>query len=449
MPGARATTPATPPAGSIRPAARAAGITRRIPARGPVAVVVKGYPRLSETFIAQEILALERRGLDLVIVSLRRPTDRFTHPIHAEIRSPVRYLPEYLHEAPGRVLGAWRRARRLPGYRRARATWLADLARDRTRNRVRRFGQALVLAAELGAVESIHAHFLHTPASVARYAGAMLGIGWSFSAHAKDVWTTPDWEKREKLADARFGVTCTRANQEHLAALAPSPGAVELVYHGLDPRRFPSRMAERAARDGSDPADPVRILSVGRLVDKKGFDDLLAALAMLPPELAWTLDVVGGGPLEERLRRQAAALGLGERVRWRGSLPHDRVVEYAVRADLFALASRISPGGDRDGLPNVLMEAQLLGAACVATRVSAIPELIEHEVNGLLAPPRDSGALAAALERAIADPALRARLAGTGRRTVAARFSFEEGIERIAAKLEAGPASKHLEPRGS
>ena len=143
----------------------------------PTAIVVKGYPRLSETFIAQEILALERRGIELVIVSLRHPTDRFTHPIHAEIRSPVLYLPEYLHEAPRRVLRAWSAVRRRHGYGRARATWLADLARDRTSNRVRRFGQAMVLAAEIGRIESIHAHFLHTPSSVARYASAMLGVG--------------------------------------------------------------------------------------------------------------------------------------------------------------------------------------------------------------------------------------------------------------------------------
>ena len=403
----------------------------------PVAVVVKGYPRLSETFIAQEILALERRGIEIVIVSLRRPTDRFTHPMHAEIRSPVHYLPEYLHEAPGRVLRAWNTVRRLPGYARARAMWLADLARDRTRNRVRRFGQALVLAAELGRVESIHAHFLHTPASVARYASAMLGIGWSFSAHAKDVWTTPDWEKREKLADARFGVTCTRVNLEHLAALAPSPDTVELVYHGLDRERFPARVVERPPRDGSDPLDPVRILSVGRLVEKKGFDDLLGALAALPPALAWTLDVVGGGALEAPLRRQAAALGLGERVRWHGSLPHDRVLEHFAGADLFALASRVCADGDRDGLPNVLMEAQLLGAACVATRVSGTPELIAHEVNGLLVPPRDVAALAAALERAIVAPGLRARLSEEGRRVVATQFSFEDGVARIAARLTA------------
>ena len=412
--------------------------------RRPVAVVVKGYPRLSETFIAQEILALERLGIKIVIVSLRRPTDRFTHPIHAEIRSPVHYLPEYLHEAPGRVLRAWGTARRLPGYARARSLWLADLARDRTRNRVRRFGQALVLAAELGRVESIHAHFLHTPASVARYASAMLGIGWSFSAHAKDVWTTPDWEKREKLADARFGVTCTRANLDHLMALAPSPDTVELVYHGLDRGRFPALAEERPPRDGSDPSNPVRILSVGRLVEKKGFDDLLGALATLTPALAWTLDIVGGGALEARLRRKATALGIGERVRWHGSLPHDRVVEHFAGADLFALASRIGADGDRDGLPNVLMEAQLLGAACVATRVSGTPELIEHEVNGLLVTPRDTGEMAGALERAMADPGLRGRLAEAGRRVVTTRFSFEDGIARIAARLA---AASHPAPR--
>ena len=417
--------------------------------RRPVAVVVKGYPRLSETFVAQEILALERRGIELVIVSLRRPTDRFTHPIHAEIRSPVHYLPEYLHEAPARVLRAWSAARRLPGYPLARSMWLSDLARDRTRNRVRRFGQALALAAELGRVESLHAHFLHTPASVARYASAMLGVGWSFSAHAKDVWTTPEWEKREKLADARFGVTCTRANLDHLAALAPSPDAVDLVYHGLDRDRFPARVAERPPRDGTDPSDPVRLLSVGRLVEKKGFDDLLAALSKLSPTHAWTLDVVGGGALDARLRKQAAALGIGERVRWHGSLPHDRVVGHFAGADLFVLASRIGADGDRDGLPNVLMEAQLLGAACVATRVSGTPELIEHEVNGLLVAPRDPGAMAVALERAIVDPALRARLAGAGREVMATRFSFEDGVGRIAARLTSASAPPaHPDPTG-
>src|SRR5262250_3011566 len=128
-----------------------------------VVFVLKGYPRLSETFVAQEIRGLEKAGLRIRIVALRRPTERKTHPIVAEIRAPVGYLPEYLYREPLRVIAGWRRARRLAGYRSARRAWLADLGRDPTPNRMRRFGQALVLAAELPeSVERLHAHFLHT-----------------------------------------------------------------------------------------------------------------------------------------------------------------------------------------------------------------------------------------------------------------------------------------------
>ncbi|MBV9634935.1 MAG: colanic acid biosynthesis glycosyltransferase WcaL, partial [Methylobacteriaceae bacterium] len=214
---------------------------------GRVAFVLKGYPRLSETFIAQEIEALEERGLDILIVSLRRPADTATHPVHRRVRAAVHHLPEYLRNEPGRVWRAWRKVRRLPSYGAVYRTWRADLRRDRTPNRVRRFGQALVLAAELPAdIGHLHAHFLHTPASVARYAAALRGVDWTVSAHAKDIWTTPEWEKREKLADARWAVTCTRVGQQHLAALAPQPDKVALVYHGIDLERFPP-FADRTA----------------------------------------------------------------------------------------------------------------------------------------------------------------------------------------------------------
>ncbi len=218
-----------------------------LPAGGRVAFVLKGYPRLSETFIAQEILALERRGLDILIVSLRHPTDSRTHPVHAEIRAPVLYLPEYLHREPMRVMRAWLRIRRRPEYRDARKLWLRDLARDFTANRIRRFGQALVLASELPEdVGRLHAHFLHTPSSVTRYAAVLRGLPWTGSAHAKDIWTTPEWDLREKLASCAWLVTCTATNCEHLSALAPQ-GRVELVYHGLDLRRFPPMPLERPA----------------------------------------------------------------------------------------------------------------------------------------------------------------------------------------------------------
>jgi len=396
---------------------------------------LKGYPRLSETFIAQEIAALERRGLDILIVSLRRPTDSHRHPVHGEIRARVLYLPEYLLLEPLRTLQAWLKVRKRPTYKQTRGLWLQDLARDPTPNRVRRFGQALVLAAELPAgIERLHAHFLHTPASVTRYAAALLGLPWTGSAHAKDIWTTPEWEKREKLASCEWLVTCTRANREHLAALAP-PGRVELVYHGIDLARFPSANSPRTIRDGRNPADPAVILSVGRLVEKKGTEVLLQARARIAPELHWRFVHVGGGPLKRRLSRLALELGISPRVEWRGALTQEKVLVEYRDADLFALASRIAADGDRDGLPNVLAEAQSQALACVATRVSAIPELVRDGQTGILVGENDPDALARALEALIASPARRRALGQAGQSRVLESFALDANIEVLACKF--------------
>ncbi len=400
-----------------------------------VAFVLKGYPRLSETFIAQEIHALERRGLDIEIVSLRHPTDPNHHPIHDEIAAPVRYLPEYLRDEPRRVARAWQRSRRLPGYARARAIWLADFKRDRTRNRVRRFGQALVLADELDPeVDQIHAHFLHTPGSVARYTSLLRDLPWTVSAHAKDIWTTPEWEKREKLESCRWAVTCTAANASHLSALAP-PEKVTLVYHGYDPTRFPAYAPPYSRRDGSDPDQPVRLLSVGRAVVKKGYDLLLTALARLPDDLHWHFAHIGGGPLRTALANQARDLGLEARITWCGPLAQDRVLAHYREHDLFVMPSKIAADGDRDGLPNVLMEAQSQSLACVATRVSAIPELIENGVTGCLVPSEDSDALARALTELMTQPARRRALAQAGAARVGRDFGYAAGIDVLADKF--------------
>ena len=402
---------------------------------GRVAFVLKGYPRLSETFIAQEIAALERLGLAILIVSLRHPTESRTHPIHAEIRAPLLYLPEYLSDGAMRVVRAWWRVRRLPGYRAARAVWLRDLWRDRTASRVRRFGQALVLAHEVPAdVVRLHAHFLHTPASVTRYAATIRGLVWSGSAHAKDIWTTPEWDLREKLASCEWLVTCTGTNREYLDTLAPA-GRVELVYHGLDLDRFPMRPGSRLTRDGSASDQPVQILSVGRLVEKKGTDVLLDALALLPTALHWRLVHVGGGPLREALAQRARSLGIADRISWRGAMTQDQLlVEYGA-ADLFALASRIAHDGDRDGLPNVLMEAQSQGLPCVATDVSAIHELINDGATGVLVEPESPSTLASALATLIADPARRRVLGEAGRTRVATEFGMQSNLARLAGKF--------------
>jgi len=403
--------------------------------RGTVAVVLKGYPRLSETFIAQEIAALEKRGLQIMIVSLRFPTDRSIHPVHREIRASLLYLPEYLWRQPLRVLRAWWRARRFDSYRQVRALWLKDLVRDPTPSRFRRFGQAMVLACELPQeVSRLHVHFLHSPASVVRYAALFRGLPWSGSAHAKDIWTSPEWDLRQKLAVCDWLVTCTETNRAHLAALAPA-GRVELVYHGLDLARFPAPRVQRPARDGRDSADPVIILSVGRTVEKKGFDVLLEALARIPAALQWRFIHVGGGPLRAALEAQAKRLGIADRITWRGSLSQDVLLPEYQRADLFALACRIAADGDRDGLPNVLVEAQSQALPCVATTVSAIPELIRDANTGLLVPPESPEAMARAIESLIRDPSRRRQLGDAGRARVALEFDINGNIERLAGKF--------------
>jgi glycosyltransferase involved in cell wall biosynthesis len=400
--------------------------------RRRIAVVVKGYPRLSETFIAQELRGLEEAGLDLVIVSLRHPTDRKRHPVHDQIRAPVIYLPEYLYQEPGRVLrglwaAVWRR-----GFGAVFRGFLGDLRRDFTPNRVRRLGQAVVLAREFPAgCDWIYAHFIHTPASVADYAGRMLGVPVSVSAHAKDIWTLPDWELAGKLARVRWAVTCTRTGYDHLRALAADPSCVHLSYHGLNLSAFGPNPVARPPRDGSRADDPVTILSVGRAVPKKGYDVLLRALALLPGDLHWRFVHIGGGEERPALKALAVELGLGDRVLFEGAMDQSEVLAAYRKADLFALACRIMADGDRDGLPNVLVEAASQRLCCVSTTISAIPELFTDGENGLLVPPEDPAALALALVRAIGDPDLRGRLGADAEARVRTTLDYHRSIAQL------------------
>ena len=407
-------------------------------AGGRVAVVLKGYPRLSETFVAQEIQGLETRGLAIEIWSLRRPTDRILHPVHRAIRAPVRYLPEYLYEAPWRVLRALAWGVRQPGFRAAATAFGRDLRREPTPNRIRRFGQAAILARELDPrTRHLHVHFLHTPASVTRYAALLSGRSWTFSAHAKDIWTIPDWEKREKLAEARWGVTCTAEGHANLAAAAPEPTRVSLLYHGLDLARFPSPHGTRAPRDGSDPGDPVRIVSVGRAVPKKGYDDLIAALAALPPDLHWRFAHVGGGSLLADLAARADAVGLGGRGTFLGPKGQPDILALLREADMFVLPAKEGPDGDRDGLPNVLMEAASQGLAIVATRFAAIPEFLRDGEDGLLVPPGDWAALSNAINLLVRDPCRRGALGRSGEARLRTSFGAESGLDWLAGRLRA------------
>ena len=400
-----------------------------------LAVLVKGWPRLSETFIAQELVALQDAGHRFDIWSLRHPTDAKRHPLHDRFKGQVRYLPEYLYQEPERVARARDTARDLPGYDRAYQVWREDLRRDPTRNRVRRFGQACVLAAELpAATAGLYAHFMHTPSSVARYAAIMRGLPWSFAAHAKDIWTSPDWEKREKLQaatyGAAFGATCTAIGARHLRALADDPGRVDLIYHGLDLNRFPAP-PQRPVRDADG---PFHMLSVGRLVEKKGFDRLIDAFALLPPTLNWHWTHIGGGTLDLALRSRASAAGLAERITWKGACDQPEVIAAMRAADLFVLPSRIAEDGDRDGLPNVLMEAASQHLPILSTPVSAIPEFIVPGQHGMLSQD-DPQALAQAIVRLARNPQDTARMASAAYDRLLAEFRMDPGIARLSARL--------------
>lgn len=415
------------------PGCRSPGRDVSEPAQPIIVVLLKGYPRLSETFIAQELLGLEKAGFQLRLFSMRRPTDKKRHPVHDEIKAPVTYLPEYLHEEPLRVLRSVVKVMTRRGFWSAFRAFFADLRRDRTRNRLRRFGQAAVLAAEWpDGADWLHAHFIHTPASVAGYASLLTGIPWSCSAHAKDIWVSADWDLTEKLSAMQWVVTCTRAGFERLHHLDAAKGNVHLSYHGLDLKRFGVFTGTPSGANGSDPANPVRILTVGRAVEKKGFDVLLQALHRLPQDLHWRLDHVGGGEKLGALGELAEQLGLAERITWNGPLDQAEVLQLYRRSDIFALACRIAADGDRDGLPNVLVEASSQHLMSLSTNISGVPELLEDGRTGMIVPSEDPHAFAIALESAIRDPMLRHRLGVAAEARVRQDFNFHDSIDQLS-----------------
>lgn len=408
-----------------------------------VACIVKGYPRLSETFIAQELKALEDAGIPLEIYSLRRPTDTQRHPLHAQIRAPVHYLPEYLYRHPYRVIAGFLHAWRTRRWRALLPIFWRDFRRDCSFNRIRRLGQAVVLAREITPDRNwLYVHFLHTPASVAYYAAILTDLPWSCSAHAKDIWTLQKWEIAEKLTHMQWLVTCTQANENYLRSISEPADAprgnnlkeqkvqtvqkVKLLYHGLDLHRFPPPPASK-----NSTTDTLNILSVGRAVPKKGYDILLRALAQLPTDLCWQFVHIGDGPLRAQLQQQAQTLNLAPRMQWLGARSFNEVLTCYRAADLFILPSRIDANGDRDGMPNVLLEAMSQALPCIATNISGIPELITTEQNGLLVPSEDADTLAHQILRASKDPILRHRLGTAGQTTVTTHFSLTANINNL------------------
>jgi colanic acid/amylovoran biosynthesis glycosyltransferase len=400
------------------------------PGRRPIAYVLKMYPRLSETFVLNELLELERQGVELRIFSLKDPADDVAHEEVQLLRAPVTYVRwrEVLTvaRAHARVFSHSPLA-----YVRA----LVPALRRRRFSSVKYFLKAGVVADHVRRedIAHVHAHFASSAASVALDVHRLTGVPYSLTAHAKDIYRHElDLDYlRTKLDRARFAVTVSDYNREHLARLG-ARGVVR-IYNGIDLRRF--------APNGVGRAEPALVLAVGRLVEKKGFDVLVRACGLLRADgVPFRCLIVGKGELARDLRELVSTLGLEQDVELAGALPREQLVELFSRASVLAAPCVIGSDGNRDGLPTVVTEAMALKVPVVATPVTGIPELVVDGRTGLLVAERDAKALAAAIRRLLEDPTTAGRLAEAGRERVERNFDLRENVRQLRMLLEGAPS---------
>lgn len=395
-----------------------------MPAAGPrFAFVVKTFPKLSETFILEEILGLEQMQVALALFALESPRDEIRQDAVARVRAPLSVLPR-----------ADAAATHLRALRRHPVRWLRALAFCASRREgfcAVQFAQgvALGMAVEAEGIGHIHAHFASEPSAVAEIASRLAQVPYSISAHAKDIYVADAKVLRRKLRGARFLVTCTGHNLQHIMGLDAPCERLHLMYHGIDSARF---CAVRRTEESTAPL----ILAVGRLRAKKGFDTLVRACAALREKgSAFRCEIVGYGEERERLEQLIDELALGDCVRLAGSMNHTALRERYQAASIFAAPCRITRDGDRDGIPNVMLEAMAMELAVVATPVSGIPEVVVDGVNGLLVAPDDPAALANALSTLIAQPGMRSALGVRARTTVVERFDNAHNLHTLFALL--------------
>jgi glycosyltransferase involved in cell wall biosynthesis len=396
--------------------------------RPDLVVVVNGFPRLSETFVLQELLELESRGLNLMVMALARPQEVVQQDDLARLRAPVEYVPALIGARRKLAARASHAALLVHGRERYLAA-VADIVTspDYTRTRL---DQAALVAHRLVRLgrPPLYIHFAHKPGTLGRFAARLAGVPYALSCHAKDIWLTPPDELRRKLQDARVVLTCTREGAAELERHAAGATPVRLVHHGTEipaapPRRVPA------------PGAP-RILTVGRLVPKKGHDVLIAAAAALREQrAAFELRIAGDGPEWPRLQRLVHELELGDRVVFLGPLTPAEVREELAAASVFALACRRTPDGDRDGLPNVVLEAMAGELPVVSTTLAGVAEAIQDGASGLLVPPEDPGALAAALQLFLDDRALAAQLGRGAAERVRSSFDRRHTLPHVFTAL--------------
>lgn len=410
------------------------------PLRPPVAVLLSRFPRVTETFILREVAELERQGQPVVLVPLIRERPPLVHPEAQPWVARALFTPWL---SPSIVAANLRALLRRPG------AWIGTLARLgagmlRSPGFLARtlvlFPKAVYLAERLAAEEvaHVHAHFATHPATVAWVLERLAGIPYSVTVHAHDLFVDRTF-LGAKLARARFVRAISRFNRDYLAERHPeAAGRIEMVHVGVEPERYDA--GSEAPTPGG--GEHLRLLTVAALEPYKGVDRLVEAAALLRdrlaasggPRLAW--EVVGEGRLRPGLEAAVAGRGLGATVRLVGALPQDEVARRLAAADLFVLPSVVAPDGQMEGIPVALMEAMAAGRPVIASRLSGVPELVEDGVSGLLVPPGDVGALAAAVGRLAGDPPLAARLAREGRARVLREFRLEVTVAELRALLD-------------
>lgn len=355
-----------------------------------IGYVLKVYPRFSETFVVTEILAREEAGDDLAIYALRPTTDQRFHPEIARVQAPVTWISRYPKGADlwQRVAAGVRHpviAARLPGL----LAELADLPGDEV-------GQGIELADAVLAdgITHLHAHFASLAGRMAWVASRLTGVPYTLTTHAKDIYHSsvdPAWLRRI-CADADRVIAISRFNENHLARVLAGTGArVVLQYNALELDRFPYAPPAPAH-------SPLRVAAVGRLVEKKGFAQLIDAVALLAARgRRVDVRVAGSGELAGDLAARIRAHGLDDTVRLVGPQPQDQIRDLVEWADVFAAPCIPGDDGNIDGLPTVVLEAMALGTPVVATAVTGLPEVVENGRTGVLLAPHDVDGIADAL----------------------------------------------------
>lgn len=418
---------------------RAERLPLAAPAQRRLAYLVSAFPALTETFVLYELLALKQQGIEVTLHALQRGRDRQMHPEAAALLPQVKFQNTFTWRVLAAQFYFLRRAPR--AYFAALGTWLRA-----TWGSLRYFAGAVVFfpktvyfahAMQHAGITHLHAHFASHPAAAAWVIHRLTGIPYSFTAHGSDLHR--EWRMlREKVDEAALVVTISDFNRRWiLERCGPECGdKVVVVPSGVDTTLFTphARLLGNAAR-----TEGVSILCIGKLHEVKGQTHLLDACAQLRQRgVAFTCHLVGDGPDRAALLRQAQQLQLDGSVRFHGMLPRREVAALLGEADLLAAPSVVSRDGRREGLPVVLIEALASGVPVVASRLSGIPELVVDGETGLLVPPGDAAALADALQRLIASPALREQLAEAGRAKVVRQFDLQRNAAQLADHFAAG-----------